>query len=339
MSFRSSLAVTAAVLGAVASARDVPSNVKSFYDGIRAQKQCRNVLAGGFHSVQGDSGNFEYCGDHMQDYNVVYLQGRGGQLANMDIDCDGIQRGPADDGRCGSSDDTQSQTSFKDTVASYGTGQRDLDANAHPYVVFGNDGSKPGWRKFNPQQYGIEPLSVMAVVCNNKLIYGVWGDTNGDDGPQAMVGEASISLATACFGRGINGNAGHDENDVLYIAFPGKDAVPGARGAKWNAQSYDDFERSIAGLGDTLIQRIGNGGGGNPPANPPGGDDCSWKGHCKGASCGSDNDCSDDLVCAGGKCSTSRNTCTWEGHCEGASCRNENDCSDSLVCRGGKCSQ
>lgn len=57
MSFRSSLAVTAAVLGAVASARDVPSNVKSFYDGIRAQKQCRNVLAGGFHSVQGDSGS------------------------------------------------------------------------------------------------------------------------------------------------------------------------------------------------------------------------------------------------------------------------------------------
>lgn len=126
-------------------------------------------------------------------------------------------------------------------------------------------------------------------------IYGVWGDTNGDDGPQAMVGEASISLATACFGRGINGNAGHDDNDVLYIAFPGKDAVPGARGAKWNAQSYDDFARSIAGLGDTLIQRIGNGGGGNPPTNPPGGDDCSWKGHCKGA-------CSSSLfssACAG----------------------------------------
>jgi len=60
MSFRSSLAVTAAVLGAVASARDVPSNVKSFYDGIRAQKQCRNVLAGGFHSVQGDSGSTSF---------------------------------------------------------------------------------------------------------------------------------------------------------------------------------------------------------------------------------------------------------------------------------------
>jgi hypothetical protein len=31
-------------------------------------------------------------------------------------------------------------------------------------------------------------------------VYGIWGDTNGDDGDEAMVGEASISLATACFG-------------------------------------------------------------------------------------------------------------------------------------------
>ena len=116
-------------------------------------------------------------------------------------------------------------------------------------------------------------------------IYGVWGDTNGDDGPQAMVGEASISLATACFGRGINGNAGHDENDVLYIAFPGADAVPGADGAAWSAQNFDDFEASISALGDKLVQRLGsNGGGGEtPPTNPPQ-DDCSWEGHCEGES-------------------------------------------------------
>jgi hypothetical protein len=34
------------------------------------------------------------------------------------------------------------------------------------------------------------------------------------------VGEASIALATACYGISVNGNSGHDENDVLYIAFP-----------------------------------------------------------------------------------------------------------------------
>ncbi|KFG78797.1 chitosanase [Metarhizium anisopliae] len=278
MVIKSSVAVSLSALAAVAAARDVPANVKSFYNSIRGQGQCRNVLTGGFHSIDGDSGNFDYCGDHISDYNVIYLQGKNGQLVNMDIDCDGIQHGPADDGRCGSSGDTQSVTSFADTLRGYGTGQRDLDANAHPYVVFGNTGSRKGFANFDPRKYGVEPLSVMAVVCNNKLIYGVWGDENGDDGSESMVGEASISLATACFGRDINGNSGHDDNDVLYIAFPGKDAVPGAKGAKWNAQNYDEFENSITGLGNKLIQRIGGGGGNQPP--PTG--SCSWEGHCEG---------------------------------------------------------
>lgn len=88
----------------------------------------------------------------------------------MDVDCDGIQDGPADDGRCGSSGDTQSVTSFQGTVEGYGTGQRDLDAFIHPYVVFGNTGKRSGYVNFNPRDYGIEPLSVMAVVCNNKLV-------------------------------------------------------------------------------------------------------------------------------------------------------------------------
>lgn len=100
----------------------------------------------------------------------MYIQGTNGELANMDIDCDGIQGGPADDGRCGSSGDTQSVTSFQWILESYKTGQRDLDANAHPYVVFGNEGSKPNWPKFNPEEYGIQPLSVMAVVCGDKLV-------------------------------------------------------------------------------------------------------------------------------------------------------------------------
>jgi hypothetical protein len=70
------------------------------------------------------------------------------------------------------------------------------------------------------------------------------------------VGEASLSLATACYGKSVNGNAGHDENDVLYVAFPGADAVSGAKGAKWNAQSYGEFEQSIKTLGDKLVGRL-----------------------------------------------------------------------------------
>lgn len=247
----------------------------------------------------------------------------------MDIDCDGAQGGG--DGRCGKSQDTQDETAFKDTVSSYGIS--DLNANIHPYIVFGNEGSKPGYTTFLPQDHGVQPLSVMAVVCGEKLIYGVWGDTNGDDGP-AVVGEASLSAATLCYGDSVNGNSGHDQTDVLYIAFTGDEAVPGKSGAKWDASSTDEFEESISALGDKLVARIGGGAGNTtspapvttggvgatsapalsssggttlatsakPSVTGAAGGSCSWSGHCAGAKCSSDDDCSDDLTCNSGKC-------------------------------------
>ncbi|KAF3932205.1 hypothetical protein ABW20_dc0109655 [Dactylellina cionopaga] len=33
------------------------------------------------------------------------------------------------------------------------------------------------------------------------------------------------------------------------------------------------------------------------------------------------------------------NTCSWEGHCAGASCVDENDCSDDLICKNGRCAK
>lgn len=195
----------------------------------------------------------------MADYNILYIQGTNGRLANMDVDCDGAQGGANDDGRCASSTDTQAITSFASTVKSFNI--KDLSATTHHFVVFGNENDHgKNFPQFDPRAYGVEPLSVMAVVCNNKVVYGVWGDTNGDDGPKPMVGEASISLATACFGNSINGNSGHDVDDVLYIAFPGKDAVPGST-ARWAASSPQEFEDSIAALGDKLVSRIGGGSG------------------------------------------------------------------------------
>lgn len=86
----------------------------------------------------------------------------------MDIDCDGAPGGDADDGRCGNSADTQGITAFQSTVADYNAGINDLTAFIHPYVVFGNQGDK--YVSFDPTEYGIEPLSVMAVVCNKKVV-------------------------------------------------------------------------------------------------------------------------------------------------------------------------
>jgi len=39
-----------------------------------------------------------------------------------------------------------------------------------PMSSLGNTGEKQGWKIFNPQEYGIMPLSVIAVVCREKLV-------------------------------------------------------------------------------------------------------------------------------------------------------------------------
>lgn len=265
---------------------------------------------------------YSYCGDHIDDYNILYIQGRKGALADMDIDCDGAQGGPSDDGRCsyGLSPDLQNTTAFQDIIVQYDVGISDLNTYVHPYVVLGNDapreqkrlwtgkmgtvraeGSK-NWKTFNPQSYGIEPLSVVAVVCGGggpsdsskegeeepgskrKLVYGIWGDTNGDDGIHPMVGETSLSLATACEGDSMNGDNGYDGTDVLYVAFLGKDAVPGPEGADWTASDFQGFEKSISGLGDRLVQRVGTAGVGTIAGLRDGGKLFGWVVICLSAS-------------------------------------------------------
>lgn len=114
-----------------------------------------------------------------------------------------------------------------------------------------------------------------------------------------MVGEASISLATLCFGDSVTGNNGHGDLDVLYIAFTGTDAVPGADGADWKATSPDDFEASLETLGSKLLARIRGANGsssttatataksiGNPTTSVSSMSTagCSWSGHCAGES-------------------------------------------------------
>lgn len=80
--------------------------------------------------------------------------------------------------------------------------------------------------------------------------YGIWGDTNGG----TDTGEAAISLATACFpNEDISGDSGHTQHDVLYLGFLNASSVPGKDGAKWDAKSFEEFEQSIAKLGDSLV--------------------------------------------------------------------------------------
>lgn len=86
-------------------------------------------------------------------------------------------------------------------------------------------------------------------------VYGVWGDTNGDDG-RPLIGETSLSLATECFGKRMNGDNGHSPNDVLYIGFPGSVANTVKQHANWGAKNFDDFESSIRSVGDKLVKKL-----------------------------------------------------------------------------------
>lgn len=83
----------------------------------------------------------------------------------MDIDCDGVDDKAGD---CSNDPSGYGETAFKYTVQSYGIS--DLNANIHPYVVF----NEPPF--FNPEKYGMKPLSVMAVVCNNQVVSKSWHD-------------------------------------------------------------------------------------------------------------------------------------------------------------------
>ena len=82
----------------------------------------------------------------------------------MDIDCDGANNKR---GNCATDLTGRSETAFMDTIKKYDVGIEDLDANVHPYVVLGNSGGSPA---FDPRDYGVKALSVVAVVCNNQLV-------------------------------------------------------------------------------------------------------------------------------------------------------------------------
>ncbi|KAJ2970506.1 hypothetical protein NQ176_g8153 [Zarea fungicola] len=254
------LALLSLLITPVLSA-DVPANIRSLYNSIRAKGQCSKILKGGFYSEEGDSQDFSYCGDHLASDGIVYLQGTGGSLANMDINCSGYNYDPyGGQSWCDDGLDSLRWTRFDDIVARYQNGGPGLSPYIHSFITFGNFGTKKGYVPFDPQSVGIEPLSIMAVVCGDKLFYGVWGDGNEDDGP-ASVGEASAILGRHCYGDTMDVFHSHLENDVLYIAFTGHHAATGVHGANWNATTFEEFQESLQAHGNRLISRIGHNDG------------------------------------------------------------------------------
>ncbi|OQE35243.1 hypothetical protein PENCOP_c014G02906 [Penicillium coprophilum] len=225
----------------LAFAYDVPANLEAIYKAHKTGS-CKKPLAKGLDDGHKDGHDMGYCGDI--DGSIFLYSTRGGFYGDMDIDCDGANRLNGD---CGDDNSGQSQTAFMGDLKPYHID--DLDAGIHPYVVFGTKG-------YDPEEDGMKPLSVMAVVCGGKLHYAIWGDTNG----HTSTGEASLSLGQLCFPDGdITGDNGHTAKDVLYIGFKGKSAVPGSEAA-WKAKNSHEFEDSIKTLGDKLVAGLGSGG-------------------------------------------------------------------------------
>ncbi|CAG8420212.1 unnamed protein product [Penicillium salamii] len=240
-------------------------------------------------------------------------------VADMDVDCDGLNH------NCKGNPDGQAQTNFGA-----------LSAYEVPFIVIPDN-----FATAYPSEFPGNNLA--AVICNGKMFYGIYGDSNGDT-PE-VIGEASWLMARTCFpGEDLNGNAGHGAADVTYIVFTGSEAVLPSSALNKNYVTNFSTLRSMGDkLVNSLAKNLGLVAGGSPTTltttaigSSPTSGSCSWSGHCAGASCSSEDDCSDDLVCKSGKCASST-SCSWSGHCAGASCSSGDDCSDDLVCKSGKC--
>ncbi|KAJ6629351.1 fungal chitosanase of glycosyl hydrolase group 75-domain-containing protein [Mycena sp. CBHHK59/15] len=136
--------------------------------------------------------------DHMSTVYGDWLNLAGVQafhfLADMDIDCDGVSA------NCPGASTSESETS-------YGA----LDTTLVPWFVLPD--------QFQPAS-PLKPNALGAIICDGKMFYAIFGDTNGDGVSVEVTGEGSLLLAQACFPNdNINGDNGHAPPDVAYIVF------------------------------------------------------------------------------------------------------------------------
>ena len=155
-----------------------------------------NMVGGDYGTNGGSQQNIPICGLS----NAVYWQ------ASMDIDCDGQQSAQCS---LATDPDYQDQTSAVDSQGN------PLDAATLPYIVIPLPSTL-----WDYSQSGIELGAVVAVIYNNMVEYGVFGD----EGPQSIIGEASYAMAQA-LGIDPNPSTGGVDSGVTYITFTGSSAV------------------------------------------------------------------------------------------------------------------
>ncbi|KAK0227820.1 fungal chitosanase of glycosyl hydrolase group 75-domain-containing protein [Armillaria fumosa] len=179
---------------------DPSINAGAIYKDATVSFESRESIVPNYPASQGDTDNVHIQADwlNLTDVSVYHF------LADMDVDCDGVDVSVA----CGNNDG-QKETDFGA-----------LDARSVPWYVLPN--------KFYKDN-GIKPNALGAIICDDKMYYGIFGNSNG--AKPEVIGEALLLLANMCFPKdGLNrGKAkcnsmheGHEPLDVLYIVFPTK---------------------------------------------------------------------------------------------------------------------
>ncbi|KAK8084512.1 hypothetical protein PG997_005783 [Apiospora hydei] len=267
--------VIAAALVSLCVTREIPLRVKQFQDRLREGRQCNKTLASGLRTSLGgpksinnvNSSPWYYCGDYVNStgsfmYAASSTAASGeDQSSKLTIDCNGTRGGPEDTGLCDRLyHEPAKSTAFQYLLKGSGIPVKDLNTYFHPYVALGDFGagqrSNSDFVEFDPQDEVVEPLSLVAVVCNEKMFYGLWADTNNDTVPQPLVGQLSVAMAKMCYGEdAVETQQRLDASDLMFLAFTGTQATPGYYGADWGAETPDEFEQGLALLGNKLIRK------------------------------------------------------------------------------------
>ena len=139
------------------------------------------------------------------DVNICGFPGAVAWTSDMDIDCDGQMSDQCNLG---------TDPSYMDQTAATDSNGDPLDAATLPFVVI------PGRSaRFDYLDAGLGMRSVVAVIFDGKVEYGVLGDV----GPQAIIGEASYAMAVS-LGIDPDPSTGGVSGGVAYIAFTGTES-------------------------------------------------------------------------------------------------------------------
>jgi len=124
--------------------------------------------------------------------------------SDLDIDCDGGQCA-----ECEADPYYQAETSAVDSAGN------PLDASKLPFVVLPLPSNG-----FDYKAHGLELGSVVGVIYQGKILYGVVGDL----GPRGVIGEVSYAMAQM-LGIDPSPTSGGVDGGVTYVAFTGTSAV------------------------------------------------------------------------------------------------------------------